>query len=84
MVNQWLSKFTINSRDYNLYLLVEENLNSFSIDIKVNDNMESISEVINTTEDKTLKTNLLKDVYLINEIFPDFNHVIDLNEDFGI
>ena len=81
LVNQWLSKFTINSRDYNLYLLVEENLNSFSIDIKVNDDMESISDVINTTEDKTLKTNLLKDVYLINEIFPDFNRVIDLNED---
>ena len=80
-INQWLSKFTINKKDYDLYLLVEEVLDSFKIDIKVNDEMESINDVIATTDDKILKTNLLKDIYLINEIFPDFNKVIDLNED---
>ena len=79
-INQWLSKFTFNVRDYELYLLVEESANSFKIDIKVNDELESITDVINTTTDKTLKTNLLKDTYLINEIFPDFNRVVDLNE----
>ena len=80
-INQWLSKFIINTRDYDLYLFIEEGENSFSIDIKVNDEMESINDVIATTNDKTLKTNLLKDVYLINDVFPDFNRVIDFNED---
>ena len=80
-INQWLSKFIINTRDYDLYLLIEEGLNSFTMDIKVNDEMKSINDVIATTDDKTLKTNLLKDVYLINDIFPNFNRVIDFNED---
>ena len=78
-INQWLSKFQINSRDYDLYLLVEESANGFDIDIKVNDEMESINEVISTTKDKTLKTNLLKDSYLINEIYPKFQDALNLN-----
>ncbi len=61
-INQWLSKFQINSRDYDLYLLIEESHNGFNIDIKVNDEMESINEVIETTSDTLLKTNLLKDL----------------------
>ena len=80
-INQWLAMFTINARDYDLYLLIEESDDSFKIDIKVNDEMERINDVINTTKNKALKTSLLKDTYLINEIFPDFNRVIDKQED---
>lgn len=79
-INQWLSKFQINSRDYNLYLLIEESNNGFNIDIKVNDEMKSINDVIATTKDKILKTNLLKDSYIINEIYPKFNKALTLNE----
>ena len=79
-INQWLSKFYLNSRDYDLYLVVEQVQNSFAVDVKVNEDMISINEVIATTEDMDLKLNLLKDTYIINEIFPEFNHTIDLNE----
>ena len=79
-INQWLSKFTISSRDYDLYLVIDYTDENFKVDIKVNDEMENIQDVIAKTKDKTLKTNLLKDTYLINEIFPDFNKTLDLNE----
>lgn len=79
-ISQWLSKFYLNSRDYDLYLVVEQDLNSFAVDVRVNDEMISINEVIATTEDRNLKVNLLKDTYIINEIFPQFNRTIDLNE----
>ena len=79
-ISQWLSKFYLNSRDYDLYLVVEQDLNSFAVDVRVNDEMISINEVIATTEDMNLKVNLLKDTYIINEIFPQFNRTIDLNE----
>ena len=79
-ISQWLSKFAIRSRDYDLYLVIEEEDDRFNVDVKVNDEMESINEVIATTNDATLKTSLLKDTYLINEIFPDFNRSLDLNE----
>ena len=79
-INQWLSKFNLNSRDYDLYLVVEQVKNSFVVDVKVNDEMISINEVIATTGDTNLKLNLLKDTYIINEIFPEFNRTIDLNE----
>ena len=79
-VSQWLSKFSIASRDYDLYLVIEEEAMGFNVDFKVNDEMKSIYDVINTTEDTQLKTNLLKDTYLINEIFPDFNRSLELNE----
>ena len=80
VINQWLSKFQINSRDYDLYLLVEESPKGFDIDIKVNEDMESINDVINTTGDKLLKTNLLKDFYQINEIYPRFQNALNHNE----
>lgn len=79
-INQWLSKFQINSRDYDLYLHVEESLNGFNVDVKVNYELESIGEVINKTTDKLLKTNLMKDIYVINEIYPKFNRTLNFNE----
>lgn len=79
-VNQWLSKFTITDRDYDLYLVVDNDDDKFNIDVKVNAGLDSIADVINTTENKNLKTNLLKDIYLINDIFPKFNNLIDLKE----
>ena len=79
-INQWLSRFQINSRDYDLYLLVEETLNGFNVDIKVNDELESINDMISTADDKVLKTNLLRDMYIINEIYPRLNHTINFNE----
>ncbi|WP_298524254.1 DEAD/DEAH box helicase [uncultured Methanobrevibacter sp.] len=79
-ISQWLSRFQINSRDYDLYLLVEEDGESFKVDIRVNDELENIHEVISTTDDKALKTNLLKDTYIINEIYPRLNQALNFNE----
>ena len=79
-INQWLGKFQINSRDYDLYLLVEETMKGFNVDVCVNDGMESIYDVIENTQDSILKTNLLKDIYIINEIYPKFNTTLNLNE----
>ena len=79
-INQWLSKFNINSRDYDLYLHIEESERGFNVDVKVNDSLENINDVINTTENKLLKTNLLKDIYIINEIYPRFDESLTLNE----
>ena len=79
-ISQWLSRFQINSRDYDLYLLVEESMNGFNVDVRVNDELENITEVINTTSDKLLRTNLLKDTYTINEIYPKFRSALNYNE----
>ena len=79
-INQWLWHFQINARDYDLYLHIEESLNGFNVDIKVNADLESITDVINTTENKLLKTNLLKDLYIINDIYPKFNDALRFNE----
>ena len=79
-INQWLSKFQINSRDYDLYMYVEESEMGFNVDVRVNDTLENINDVINTTENTVLKTNLMKDLYIINEIYPKFNDTLNLNE----
>lgn len=79
-ISQWLSRFQISSRDYDLYLLVEETARGFDVDICVNDEMENIYDAIGKTNDPLLKTNLLKDTYIINEIYPKFNETLSLNE----
>ena len=79
-ISQWLSRFQISSRDYDLYLLVEETSRGFDVDICVNDEMENIYDAIGKTNDPLLKTNLLKDTYIINEIYPKFNETLSLNE----
>ena len=75
-----ISRFQISSRDYDLYLLVEETVRGFDVDICVNDEMENIYDAIGKTNDPLLKTNLLKDTYIINEIYPKFNDTLSLNE----
>ena len=79
-INQWLGRFQINSRDYDLYLLIEEAMSGFNVNICVNDEMERIYDVIENTDDTLLKTNLLKDTYIINEIYPRFGTALNLNE----
>ena len=79
-ISQWLSRFQMSSRDYDLYLLVEETVRGFNVDICVNDEMENIYDAIGKTNDPLLKTNLLKDTYIINEIYPKFNETLSLNE----
>ena len=79
-VSQWLGRFQINSRDYDLYLLIEETNAGFNVDVCVNDEMERIYDVIENTTNPLLKTNLLRDTYIINEIYPEFNSTISLNE----
>ena len=79
-ISQWLSRFQISSRDYDLYLLVEETSRGFDVDICVNDEMENIYDAIGKTNNPLLKTNLLKDTYIINEIYPKFNDTLSLNE----
>lgn len=79
-ISQWLSRFQMSSRDYDLYLLVEETVKGFNVDICVNDEMENIYDAIGKTNDPLLKTNLLKDTYIINEIYPKFNETLSLNE----
>ena len=63
-----------------MYLLVEETSRGFDVDICVNDEMENIYDAIGKTNDPLLKTNLLKDTYIINEIYPKFNDTLSLNE----
>ena len=63
-----------------MYLLVEETVRGFDVDICVNDEMENIYDAIGKTNDPLLKTNLLKDTYIINEIYPKFNDTLSLNE----
>ena len=78
-VNQWLSKFNINIVNHDLYFVVEEIEDSFSLNIKVNDDLKEITDVIYTTENDDLKKQLLKDLSLINEIYPKFKDSFEKN-----
>ncbi len=88
LINQWLSKFIINSRDYNLYLVIEDHDGLFEVNINVSTDeyeMENIYDVIETTEDEMLKSQLLSDTYLINEIIPEIKDRIALTDmEFGL
>lgn len=78
-VNQWLSKFNIDITNHDLYFVVEEIDESFSLNIKVNDSLDDIGEVINNTDDDNLKKQLLKKLSLIVDIYPDFKKAFENN-----
>ena len=84
LINQWLSKFVLSSRDYDLYLVINEEENdSFKVDVEVNLNdkgMKNIQEVISETSDDNIKLQLLSDIYIINEVFPDVNNMLNFKE----
>ncbi|HIJ14893.1 MAG TPA: DEAD/DEAH box helicase family protein, partial [Methanosphaera sp.] len=83
LVNQWLSKFILNSRDYELFLVIDEEYAIFnvSVQVRVNDGqIQPVHDVINNTQDNDLKVQLISDTYLINEIFPELHKSIDINE----
>jgi SNF2 family DNA or RNA helicase len=83
LVNQWLSKFVLSNRDYELYLVIDEKFDSFTVDIKVSvddGNLTNINKFIQECKNINLKLQLLSDTYIINEIFPQVNKSIDLNE----
>ena len=88
LINQWLSKFIINTRDYDLYLVINEYDGLFDVDIQVStqkDDMENIYDVIKKTKNEQLKSQLLSDTYLINEIIPEIRDTINLNDlEFGL
>ena len=72
LINQWLSKFTLNKRDYELYIVIEERDDAFAIDVRVrlddNSQITPINDVINNTFDDNVKLQLLSDSYVINEV----------------
>ena len=81
IVNQWLSKFNFNTTFHDLYFVIDEVNDVFKLDICVNDNLDSVRDVINNSEDIKLKIELLKQLYLIIEIFPEFRVAFEKNED---
>ncbi|MBE6493908.1 MAG: helicase SNF2 [Methanosphaera stadtmanae] len=83
LINQWLNKFVLSSRNYNLYLIIEERDLSFKVDMRVSldeKHMYSLIDLINSTEDNQLKSQLLSDMYLINEIYPEINKSFNMEE----
>ena len=89
LINQWLSKFIINSREYNLFLVIREENDIFKVDLEVsvnNGDMENVNEVISKTSDNNLKLQLLSDTYLVQEILPEIDQSFDMTGDviFGL
>ena len=88
LINQWLSKFILNTRDYDLYLVINEYDGLFDVDIRVStedNDMQNIYEVIKKTDNEQLKSQLLSDTYLINEIIPEIKETINLSDmEFGL
>ena len=83
LINQWLSKFILNSRDYELFLVINEEYAMFdvSVQVRVGDGeITPIHNVIKETTDNNLKVQLISDTYLINEIFPELHKSIDINK----
>lgn len=83
LINQWLSKFVLTFRDYDLFIVIDEEFDSYTVEIKVSveeGQMQNINKFINECKDNYLKLQLLSDTYIINEIFPQINRSIDLNE----
>lgn len=83
LINQWLSKFILTFRDYKLFLLINEEFDSYTVEVKVSvddGEMININKFIDDCKDSNLKIQLLSDTYIINEIFPHINRSIDLNK----
>ena len=83
LINQWLSKFILNSRDYELFLVIDEKYAMFNVSVQVrvnDDEIVPIHDVIKETDDNDLKVQLISDSYLINEIFPQLHQSIEINE----
>ena len=80
-INNWLSKFDITTNNQNLYFVIEEIRDSFKLEIKVGDDLKNINEVISKTKDYNLKKQLLKDVHIITDIFPEFKKSFKDNKD---
>ena len=66
--------------DYDLYLLIEESNDSFSIDIKVNDEMESINDVSKYIVDK-IKSEIAKQENKKNQITELRNQIDSIIEE---
>ena len=84
LINQWLSKFILQSREYDLFLVVDEDEGHFDVKIQASIEegiMESIPSLIKNVEDKKVKSQLISDMYLINEISPDVTNKINVNDD---
>jgi len=84
LIKQWLSKFTLNKRDYDISLIINEYEDSFRVDIEVTDDenqMRNINDVITTTDDTNLKINLLRDIHIINEVLPEVNQTLTSGEE---
>ncbi|MEN4018731.1 MAG: DEAD/DEAH box helicase [Methanobacterium sp.] len=88
LIDQWLSNLYLRKRDYNLYLIVEETVidESFSIHLKVGDENtppEAVYEFISGKKDyieNNRKLQLLSDLYLIQEYFPEIRETVDLKK----
>ena len=83
LINQWLSSFVLSYRDYDLYLVIEEEFDRYTVEVKVSvdgGEMININEFIGQSKNTNLKLQLISDTYIINELFPQVNQSIDLNE----
>ncbi len=88
LIDQWLSNLYLRKRDYNIYLIIEETVSdeSFSIHLKVGDENtppEAVYEFISNKKDykqNNRKLQLLSDLYLIQEYFPEIREAVDLKK----
>ena len=80
-VNQWFSKFNLISDLHDLYFVVDEVDDYFKLDIRVNDDLESFRDLIYNTKDINLKIELIKDLNLICDVYPDYKESFIDNED---
>ncbi|BDZ70605.1 DEAD/DEAH box helicase [Methanobacterium petrolearium] len=87
LIDQWLSNLYLRKRKYTLYLIIEETTSDeiFSIHLKVGDENtppEAVNEVISNKDYKqnNRKLELLSDLYLIQEYFPEIKQALDLKK----
>ena len=87
-INQWISKLNLKNDYLDLYFVIEEVDDSFKMDIRVNDELTNIKDFLVDIEDYHVKTEILRDLHVIKEIFPDYfdaviegrEIILDINE----
>ena len=80
-INQWLSKFNLINDLQDLYFVIDEVGDYFTLDIKVNEDLESFMDLIHNTKDINFKIRLIKSLNIICDVFPDFKNAFINNED---
>lgn len=82
-INNWIKAFSKQASNYIIYLEIIELDKDFKIEVKVsvdNKETEEITQVIEKTDDETLKSQLLNDCQIIDNVLPKMNTSIENNE----